>query len=67
MIIRMNSVKKVNVSGRQIVTTVFLIQGHLRSDYKSSRSMIKPVIPLLLKMSALPMRLSLWPHFCEYF
>ncbi len=38
MIIRMNSVKKVNVSVRQIVTTVFLIQGQLRSDYKSRRS-----------------------------
>jgi hypothetical protein len=40
MIIRMNGVKKVNVSFRQIVTTVFLIWGHLRSDYKSCRSMI---------------------------
>jgi hypothetical protein len=40
MIIRMNSVTKVNVSVRQIVTTIFLIQGHLRSDYKSHRSTI---------------------------
>ncbi len=40
MIIRMNSVKEVNVSVRQFVTTVFPIQGHLRSDYKSHSSMI---------------------------
>jgi len=40
MIIRINDVRKVNVSIRQIVTTVFLIRGHLRSDFKSSRSMI---------------------------
>jgi hypothetical protein len=63
MIIRMNSVKKVNVSVRQIVTTVFLIRGHLTSDYKSRRSMIKPVIPILKKMSALPPRLSLVASF----
>ncbi len=41
MIIRMNSVRKVNISVRQIVTTFFLIRGHLRSDYKSHRSTIK--------------------------
>ncbi len=43
MIIRMNSVTKVNVSVRHIVTAVFLIWGHLRSDYKSCRSTIKLV------------------------
>jgi hypothetical protein len=36
MIIRMNSVRKENIS----VTMVFLIPGHFRSDYKSRRSMI---------------------------
>ncbi len=41
MTIRMNDVRKVNVSVRQIVTTVFLIWGHFRSDYKSRRSIIK--------------------------
>jgi hypothetical protein len=40
MIIGMNDVREVSVSVRQIVTTVFLVQGHLRSDYRSRRSMI---------------------------
>ncbi len=40
MIIGMNNVRKANVSVRQIVTKVFLIQGNLRSDYKSHRSII---------------------------
>jgi hypothetical protein len=44
MIIRMDRVKKVIVSVRQIVTTVYLIPGHLGSDYKSRRSMIKVFI-----------------------
>jgi hypothetical protein len=41
MIIRMERVKRLHVSVRQIVTTVFLIQGNLRSDYKSCRSIIE--------------------------
>jgi len=40
MIIRMNRVERLIVSIRQFVITVFLIQGHLRSYYKSRRSMI---------------------------
>jgi hypothetical protein len=33
MIIRMDRVKRLIISDRQILTTVFLIWGHLRSDY----------------------------------
>jgi hypothetical protein len=40
MIIRIKRVKRLRISVRQIVITVFLMQGHLRSDYKSRRSMI---------------------------
>jgi hypothetical protein len=48
MIIRMNGVKNANVSVRQIVTTVFFNWGHLRSDYKSHRSMIAAHIKAML-------------------
>ncbi len=40
MIIRMERVKRLDISVRQIVITVLLILGHLRSDYKSRRSTI---------------------------
>jgi hypothetical protein len=44
MIIKTQDVKKVNVSVRQNVTTVFLVWGHFRSNYKSHRSMIHGLI-----------------------
>ncbi len=40
MIIRIKTVKRLSISVRQIVIMVFLMRGHLRSDYKSRRSMI---------------------------
>ncbi len=63
MIIRMKRVKRLNISVGQIVITVFLMRGHLRSDYKSRRSMIKSSLGLYFSERRISLKQNLFKYF----